>query len=254
MSDRIFNQALTVSIVVHAILLFVLPGLKLLEPWEATEWLEVDLLAPVEVDELPALPDTSSHTTDSSGGEETSDLGDSPLFPNPPVWLPDRLNKIEDDAVSMRLNIPTDFIPDIAGSSVTAPGLMLTQDDLAGSTPVVVMPGAQPPEVTWRPSQAIIDASTDEDAGDLQISGEVASRTVIFRPPAPKPTVSRSGTILLKFWVQPDGTIGKILPITRSDPDLERVAIEYFEKWRFEAVKPEIGIQSGTIPIRFRVR
>ena len=43
------------------------------------------------------------------------------------------------------------------------------------------------------------------------------------------------------------------MPLIRADPELERIAMEYIEKWRFESVSESIGVQTGTIPVRIRL-
>lgn len=251
--DRLFNRALLFSACIHAVFLLLLPGMKLMEPLELTEWLEVDLVEPLDLD-FPAEKAESGLDEDPEGDQEQEVFGESPLLPNPPVWLPDRLNTTETESVPMRLALPTDLLPEVAGSGSSAPGLILTGEEAEGEAPLVAMFGTNPPKVKWKPSLPVADSEPDQESSDLQISGEVANRKVLFRPPAPRPTTSASGTILIKFWVQTDGTISKIMPITRGDTALEQVAIDYLEKWRFEPVKPEIGLQSGTIPIRFRIR
>lgn len=41
------------------------------------------------------------------------------------------------------------------------------------------------------------------------------------------------GRVRLRFTVLPDGTVGNIVPVQRSDPVLERAAIEALRRWRF---------------------
>lgn len=45
-----------------------------------------------------------------------------------------------------------------------------------------------------------------------------------------------SGRVRLRFTVLPDGTVGSIIPIQRSDPLLERAAIEALRQWRFNPI------------------
>lgn len=42
-----------------------------------------------------------------------------------------------------------------------------------------------------------------------------------------------SGRLRLRFTVLPDGTVGAIVPLQRTDPLLERAAIEALRQWRF---------------------
>jgi len=250
--DRLFSGTIFISILLHLALLLLLPGLKLIDQVEVTEWLEVDLIAPLDIDIQPPLEAVSR---DINGGtEDVSQIGDSPLFPSPPVWLPERMNAIESEPAAMRLTIPSDQIPEMAGTGLSFPGNLLGESTSNGSEGAPSQLGLNPPDVGWKPMQTTSVTPNETDFSEFQISGEVADRRVVFRPPPPKPSAIMSGTVILKFWVHPNGTIGKILPVTRSDPELERVAMTFFEKFRFEAVSPDIGQQTGTIPIRFRIK
>lgn len=64
--------------------------------------------------------------------------------------------------------------------------------------------------------------------------------------------VKISGTIKLKFYVHPDGTVGKIIPIQKADPRLERAAMEALKRWRFNPIKGNT-IMVGIIPLTFKL-
>lgn len=249
--DKVFTGALLVSAVIHALALLFLPGLRLVDRVEVMEWLEVDLLPPPEIqvrDAAARMPDSGT-----TGGENGDRLGESPLFPNPPVWVPEQMNPVREPPVAMRLTIPTDQLPEIAGPGVQTPGDLLSDEDMGLGS--VFSPSVnQPPELPWQPSRRPLTPPESTDDPILQITGEVARRKVIYRPPPPRPTTSMSGTVHIKFWVLPDGTIGKMVPLMRSNPELETIAMEYLERFRFEAVDPSVGRQSGSIPIRFQIR
>jgi TonB family protein len=253
--DRLFASALFVSMVLHAVLLVILPGLKLLETIESNDdWLEVDIVLSEELDEI--LPNTSqSNGQDSGGNDDVAHIGESPLFPSPPIWLPERLQSVDTDSAPLRLRIPSDQFPDLAGPSATLPGVLqsLNTDD---TPPDSFEPtGQSPPSMPWRPSPQPMGRTEMPEDNDVQITGEVAHRTVTFRPPPPRPVSSAgAGLVVLTFRVEPDGTIGRIVPVIRTHPELEQIAITYLEKWRFEAVQDSIGTQTGTVTIRFRFR
>ncbi|HPQ39435.1 MAG TPA: energy transducer TonB [bacterium] len=249
--DRVLTSAFIVSVAVHAVALLFLPGLRLMDRMEITEWLEVDLLPPPEV----TVQETAGRTPQDAeaGGENGDHLGESPLFPSPPVWIPERMNPVPEEPVAMRLTIPTDQLPDVAGPGTVSFGDILSDDDPGPGT-ALVPSGRQPPEIPWQPSRLPVVTPDTPVEPALQITGEVARRKVVYRPPPPRPTTQKSGTVHIKFWVLPDGTIGKMVPLMRSDPELETIAMEYLERFRFEAVDPSVGRQSGSIPIRFQIR
>jgi TonB family protein len=73
-----------------------------------------------------------------------------------------------------------------------------------------------------------------------------------YLPNFPK-NVRQSGAIKLKFEVMPDGTVGKIYPLVKSDPRLERAAIEALKKWRFNKIERDV-VMVGTIPFTFKLK
>lgn len=61
-----------------------------------------------------------------------------------------------------------------------------------------------------------------------------------------------SGRVRLRFTVLPDGTVGSILPIQRSDPLLERAAIEALRQWRFNPLSTSVEM-IGIITFTFEL-
>jgi TonB family protein len=85
----------------------------------------------------------------------------------------------------------------------------------------------------------------------FHIRGPVSKRRqVVYKPSLPK-TARAEGEIELKFWVLPDGTVGRIVPLKRGDPFLEEEAIRYLKKWKFNPLDKTQGEEWGIIPIRF---
>ena len=252
LEDRLFFYALILSLALHGLLIMALPGFKLIEKFEFSEWLEVNLLVLPEF-QISAIQESTSLEEFSSETEQGQQAGESLVLSSPPLWLPERMNPIISETIPMRLTIPSDHLPDVAGpgSDMTSIGLDLESVDVAHHS--LKSSGLAPPDIPWKPSSSSASIDTDNEYIDMQVSGEVANRKVIFRPPVPRPIIPVSGVVNLKFWVEPDGTIGKIVPLIRADPELERIAMEYIEKWRFESVSESIGVQTGTIPVRIRL-
>lgn len=91
----------------------------------------------------------------------------------------------------------------------------------------------------------------------FRIMGPAGKRKVISRPPEPPVVELESETeIVLKFWVLPNGEVGRAIPIKKGDPGLEAKAIGYMKKWRFDPLpRYEDQVeQEGTIPIRFTIK
>lgn len=89
------------------------------------------------------------------------------------------------------------------------------------------------------------------------IEGPAAARKIVFRPPPPKVKIAESsGDIKLRFWVLPDGTVGRVLPMRKGSAYLEGVAVNHIKRWRFSPLAKGGGRREewGTVVYRFRVR
>jgi hypothetical protein len=68
---------------------------------------------------------------------------------------------------------------------------------------------------------------------DLGIKGPAASRRVVYIPPPPEVKVSVEADVILRFWVLPDGTLGKVVPLVKGDAAVDLAAINHIKKYRF---------------------
>ena len=90
----------------------------------------------------------------------------------------------------------------------------------------------------------------------LGITGPVATRQVIHIPPSPHVKVSVEADLRLKFWVFPDGTVGKVVPLVKGDAQVELAAISHIKKYRFNPLPhdaPQIEMW-GEISVRSVLR
>jgi hypothetical protein len=85
------------------------------------------------------------------------------------------------------------------------------------------------------------EAAKEEEAGKksseaaaLNIRGPAAGRKVSYLPPPLPSKPPADGDCLLKFWIFPDGTVGKIVPLVKGDTQAAAVAIDRIKKLRFE--------------------
>jgi TonB family protein len=88
------------------------------------------------------------------------------------------------------------------------------------------------------------------------IIGPAAERRVIFQPPLPNATVESESEIELRFWILPNGAVGRVVPVKKADPRLEALAINYLRNWRFNPLPSDApqDEQWGVIPFKFRIR
>ncbi len=87
------------------------------------------------------------------------------------------------------------------------------------------------------------------------IKGPAGARSILYKPEIPEVKVDREGEIELKFWVLPDGSVGRVLPVIKGDAELERIAISYLKQWRFDRLDTSRSRveQWGTVTVKFRL-
>ncbi len=88
---------------------------------------------------------------------------------------------------------------------------------------------------------------------EAEIRGPASFRKLVFQPTPPSPPVGVEGEIELKFWVLPDGTVGRIVLIRRGNLTLETAAIQNVKQWKFDSLPLGVGVpeQWGTLRFRF---
>ncbi len=89
-----------------------------------------------------------------------------------------------------------------------------------------------------------------------RIKGPVGERKILYKPEIPGVKIDREGEVELKFWVLPDGSVGRVFSLLRGDAELERIAINYIKQWRFNPLDeggPTVE-QWGTITVKFRLK
>lgn len=71
--------------------------------------------------------------------------------------------------------------------------------------------------------------------------------------PLPENTTDEEATITIRFEVKPDGTIGRIVPLKKMNPELEREVMSTLRSWRFSRLPSRVPQQSqwGVITFRF---
>ncbi|MEW5801816.1 MAG: energy transducer TonB [bacterium] len=108
------------------------------------------------------------------------------------------------------------------------------------------------------PVEKVSRASTPSAASDIQWSGK--PRNLIAKPDYPLRYPEgyqgqTQGRIRLKFWVDSQGYVIRVVPMQKLDPRLEAVASDYLRQYRFEPVSKGKGSEHewGIIPFSFRL-
>ena len=90
----------------------------------------------------------------------------------------------------------------------------------------------------------------------LDIRGPAADRTVNSIPPPLTFEHSVDGDCLLKFWVLPDGTLGKVIPLVQGATPAIVTAIDQLKRYRFNPLPADVPQveQWGLIPVQSVLR
>ncbi|MCJ7664859.1 MAG: energy transducer TonB [Desulfobacterales bacterium] len=94
------------------------------------------------------------------------------------------------------------------------------------------------------------------EAAALDITGPAASRKLNYLPLPLQSKLAVDGDCLLKFWIFPDGTVGKIVPLVKGDTQAVVAAIDRIKRFRFAPLPkgvPQVE-QWGVIPAKSVLR
>jgi TonB family protein len=130
-------------------------------------------------------------------------------------------------------------------------------------------PGLAPIEQTLRIKRSMTTSLsvelTDQDSVDrgvmrdpvraapYQLSWEGDIQRAPLQQPLPRYEVDIETVISIRFEVRADGTVGRIQPVQRIEPNLERELLNILRKWRFSRLPSSVPQESqwGRITFRF---
>ena len=94
------------------------------------------------------------------------------------------------------------------------------------------------------------------EAAALDIKGPAASRRITSLPPPLESKLFVEGECLIKFWIFPDGTVGKAIPLAQGDKQAVVAAIDRVKKFRFAPLPKDVPQveQWGVIPAKSVLR
>ncbi|MEX0608768.1 MAG: TonB family protein [Balneolaceae bacterium] len=86
---------------------------------------------------------------------------------------------------------------------------------------------------------------------ELKWEGDIDRSPLV--QPLPTNTANTEGVITVKFEVRTDGTVGRIIPLRKMNPELEREVMSTLRTWRFSRLPGGVPQQAqwGTITFRF---
>lgn len=268
------------SIFIHALFIATLPdvtsffditllNMQLLPETEV----EVTLIRPVR--KPLSLPPAQKNVDKSSGDEKKIStlienriakivaLGDIPVPAPENIDLPASKGISADMVKAVKITpLPRDREPElIADIGTLRPGTV------EGSQAIGSLPAAYVGKKEAASEQRLISGlqkrlekkqnQTEVKNRLLGLAGPIAeSRTIVFQPEIPRVSLNQATDVKLKFWVHPDGTVGRVEPVIIGDLSLVKAAEIYMKSWRFNTLSPDVpqNEQWGTITIRFTLQ
>ena len=92
----------------------------------------------------------------------------------------------------------------------------------------------------------------DESSSPYDLQWEGLERNPMVQP-LPVNPVNEEATVRFRFQVNPDGSIGRIIPLIKGNPELEREVQRTLRSWKFSRLPASVPqeAQWGTITFRF---
>ncbi len=268
------------SVLIHTLLIVMLPDVSLFSdiPLQKVQLLpeteiEVTLIRPV----CKQLPSTVvKSVADKKMGEKKKistlienriakiiALGEIPVPAPGNIDLPARISISPDTVKVVEMTpLPRSEAPKlIADIGTLEPGTMTGTQEL-GSLPADYVRKTQLASEQQLISNIRHALKKEQNLAEVKnrlmgLEGPIAeSRTVVFQPKIPQVSLTQTTDVKLKFWVRPDGTVGRVEPVIIGDLSLVKTAEIYMKAWRFNTLSPDVPQteQWGTITIRFTLQ
>lgn len=230
------TTALLVSGVVHLLLVLLLPGFIANQLDTGKPYIEVSLLPPPPIRIKKYTP--------------------------PPVPAKKKAKVGEWQALAPRLSIksksyqsrPYQPLVELPLSKVVKKDLLdILPDEAFMVDELLKMPLVEQPITPIFPQPGVGDTESTPKPTSDEITWSGSPRRYLYKPPDPSYSSKFEGEVKLKFWVDPQGNVTNAVVLRRLDAQLERLAIDYIKRWRFETLRGRWQeLQWGTISIRFR--
>lgn len=209
----------------------------------------------VENEEVATRPNPSEVETEEPT-EETPEVEDVPeesaVEDTKPVDLPDEVEEVIEEAIETPVTEeidPTQVAEENTEEEIDiAPVAQEDIDTQEGAMESGDVDGATGDTDS---DQGI---GNDEDKSapfELKWEGDIERAPMV--QPLPTNTANTEAVITVRFEVRPNGTVGRIIPIKKMSPELEREVMSTLRTWRFSRLPGGVPqtVQWGSITFRF---
>lgn len=116
--------------------------------------------------------------------------------------------------------------------------------------------GSLPSKGNGKPGRGFGNGEGNGTGYDIDWGGNGQRRIYSYNIPDYPPGVNKELDIRIRFTILPDGTVGRIVVLTKGDTRLENTAVNALRQWRFEPIRsgqPSVE-QTVVIVFPFRLR
>jgi TonB family protein len=188
--------------------------------------------------------------------EEAPDPEETPTNPAEenvkPVDLPDEVEEVEEESVTTpetETIDPNKTTEEVAEEEIEIPPQAI-EDETSSE-------GA---EESGDIDGAVGDLNADQGIGtddektspyELKWEGDIERAPMV--QPLPSNSANTEAVITVRFEVRPNGTVGRIIPLRKMNPELETEVMKTLRTWRFSRLPSGVPQQAqwGTITFRF---
>jgi len=252
--EKTSRMAIIISVLLHLIFLLLFLLIKLNFLPEFPDFAEITFVsgknryfaAPTPIEAI------QSPTTIEDQQGATSEIVELPMRTmledeEPQLKVVDRTKQVPDDDQKIPEIEHTNNHRLLTETLLTSPSV--GEKETAKSTEGISL-AEKPP-----PSTSIATESSGQTP--YQIEGQAASRTVIHKviPEYPK-NLQKQVMVKISFTVLPNGHVGEMIPIIKSDAQLEKITIDALRQWRFNPLPDDAPqrVERGMITFRYLLR
>ncbi len=196
---------------------------------------------------------------------------EQPEVPDPEITQPTETPQQPEDEATKPVELPEEVEPIIDDEVIETPetdiidpqNVDVTEEIEVEDTPPLSVDAEQVQEgvvesgdVDGNKGDIDVDAGTgtnpDRSAPyDLQWEGELDRSPMV--QPLPSNQTNEEAVITVRFEVNPDGSLGRVIPVRKMNPELEREVMRTLRSWRFSRLPSSVPQepQWGTITFRF---
>ena len=248
---RTTTAAAAASAVIHALLFLLFMLYKIGELTTPAEWIEISLAAAQNM----ATPPLAAPRPAGSIATEPKAAPAEPLKVN----LPQR----------RMLERERPELPVRGGEKISPDEKLLVPKELPTAEPLETpseLPADENPRLLPEAAQSNIESRdlppAEQNFGKslqvpFNIEGEAANRVVLYRviPEFPE-GVRQEAAVRIGFIVLADGRVGSAVLVQKGEATLEKIALDAFRQWRFNALPPTASgrVEQGVITFRFLLK